>query len=229
MVNLEQALDELRANIEPDRASQMATTYKQSRLVLGLSASTLNNLSKSWRQSLSTQERVELAKALWETDIFEARITAAKLLTQARLRPDAAAWELIQDWVPQLDSLAIADHACVAGQKRLAADRSRINIVQGWVTSDHIWQRRAALIITLPWAKLNFPKPKDLEIREQVLGWAAIYVNDKEWIIQKSIAQWLKNLSKHDANRTQEFLKIYGSRMKGFAQKEASTHLSDFE
>ena len=51
---------------------------------------------------------------------FEARLAAAKLLTQARIRPDQEAWDLIKSWVPDFDSWAIADHACMAGQRRVA-------------------------------------------------------------------------------------------------------------
>jgi len=42
---------------------------------------------------MGVEDRVALADALWQTDIFEARIAAAKLLTQAWLRP-VTAWVL---------------------------------------------------------------------------------------------------------------------------------------
>ena len=44
--------------------------------------------------------------------------------------------------------------------------------------------------MTLPWTKQNHPKPADLAIREKVLGWAAGYVTDHDWFIQKAIAWW---------------------------------------
>ena len=117
--------------------------------------------------------RVALARGLWESDVFEARLAAAKLLTQARIRPDDGVWALIASWVPEFDSWAIADHACLAGQRRLVADPARIEQVAGWTESPHLWTRRAALVITLPWAKMNFPSEADLAIRDRVLGWAA--------------------------------------------------------
>ena len=45
------------------------------------------------------------------------------------------------------------------------------------------------LVITLPWTRQNHPKPADLAIRDRVLGWAASYVDDPEWFIQKAIAK----------------------------------------
>ena len=226
-MTLEEALDELKQHIEPGRAEGMAAYHKQTREVLGIPNPATNDVTKGWRQKLSVEERVALADALWKTDIFEARLAASKLLTQARIRPDDAAWDLIQSWVPDFDSWAIADHACMAGMKRLVADPSRVDEVEAWTTSDHMWTRRAALVITLPWTKQNFPKPVDLEIRDRVLGWAATYVDDPEWFIQKAVAWWLRDLSKHDPDRTRAFLATYGDRMKPFARKEASKYLKD--
>lgn len=224
-MTLDDALAALSVHIEPGRAEGQAKYHKQTREVLGVPNPALNTLTQSWRQSLGVEERVALASALWTSDIFEARIAAAKLLTQARMRPDDAAWELIQSWVPQFDSWAIADHACMAGQKRLIADPARLDTVAGWTTSENMWTRRAALVITLPWTKQNHPKPADLAIRERVLGWAAGYVDDPAWFIQKSVSWWLRDLSKHDPARTIAFLDRYGDRMKPFARKDAARKL----
>ena len=217
-MTLDDALAALKSHVEEGRAEGMAAYHKQTREVLGIPNPALNDLTKSWRQTLTVEERVALADQLWQSDIFEARIAAAKLLTQARLRPDDAAWALIQSWVPDFDSWAIADHVCMAGQKRLVADPARIDTVEGWTRSDHMWSRRAALVITLPWTKQNFPKPDELAIRDRVLGWAEGYVEDHDWFIQKAVA-W------HDPDRTRAFLVAHGDKMKAFARKEAGKYL----
>ncbi len=220
------ALAEIKALAEPGRAAQVAAYMKVDRVYLGVPMPALNDLTKAWRQSLSVAERVALADALWQTNIHEARIAAAKLLTQARIRPDDAVWALIKSWVPDFDAWAIADHACMAGQKRLQADPARLDEVEPWTRSDHLWTRRAALVITLPWTKQNHPKPADLAIRERVLGWAARYVDDPDWFIQKAVAWWLRDLSKHDPDRVRAFLGEHGARMKPFARKEAGKYLA---
>ena len=89
-----------------------------------------------------------------------------------------------------------------------------------------MWTRRAALVMTLPWTKQNHPKPADLAVRERVLGWAAGYVTDHDWFIQKAIGWWLRELSKHDAGRVADFLENHGDAMKPFAVKEASRKLA---
>ncbi|MZR14013.1 DNA alkylation repair protein [Maritimibacter sp. DP07] len=222
----DEALDALRAHVEPGRAEGAAAYHKVEREYLGVPNPAINDLTKAWRRSLSVDERVVLADALWKTDIFEARLAAAKLLTQARLRPDEAAWRLILSWVPDFDSWAIADHACMAGQKRLVADPRRVDEVEDWTGSAHMWTRRAALVITLPWTKQNNPRPEELAVRDRVLGWAAGYVDDPEWFIQKAVAWWLRDLSKHDPERTRAFLAAHGDRMKPFARREAGKYLS---
>ena len=224
-MTLDDALTALRNAAEDGRAAGMADYHKVPREYLGLPNPAINDLAKEWRGVLSIEERVALADQLWKTNIFEARLAAAKLLTQARISPDQAVWDLIVSWVPDFDSWAIADHAMMAGQKRLVADPSRIEEVESWTQSDVHWTRRAAMVITLPYTKQNHPKPDELAIRKRVLGWAVRYVEDPEWFIQKSVAWWLRDLSKHDAPRVEYFLANHAKKMKPFARKEAAKFL----
>ena len=225
-MTLDEALAALKAEAEPGKAAEMAAYHKADRPYLGVANPAIDRLAREWRQAVTLEERLALARGLWDTNIHEARIAAAKLLTQARIRPDdSAAWALIKAWVPEFDAWAVADHASIAGQKRLLADPGRVDELEDWTRSDHLWTRRAALVMTLPWTKQNHPKPRDLEIRDRVLGWAAGYVDDPEWFIQKAVAWWLRELSKHDPERTRAFLEKHGDRMKPFARREAGKYL----
>jgi len=225
-MTLDDALSALKAEAEPGKAEEMAAYHKVDRPYLGVANPVIDRLAREWRQAITLEERLALARGLWDTNIHEARIAAAKLLTQARIRPeDGAAWALIKSWVPEFDAWAVADHASIAGQKRLLADPDRVDELEAWTRSDHLWTRRAALVMTLPWTKQNHPKPRDLEIRDRVLGWAAGYVDDPEWFIQKAVAWWLRELSKHDPERTRAFLEKHGDRMKPFARREAGKYL----
>ncbi len=222
----DEALAALRDRADPAKAGDMARYHKADRPYLGVTNPEIDELAKAWRQALTLDDRLALAGGLWRTNIHEARIAAAKLLTQARIRPDdTSAWRLIASWVPDFDAWAIADHASIAGQKRLVWEPSRLDEVAEWTTSDHMWTRRAALVMTLPWTRLNHPKPDDLAIRERVLGWAASYVDDPEWFIQKAVAWWLRDLGKRDPDRVRTFLAEHGDRMKPFARKEAARSL----
>ena len=210
----------------PEKAAVMAAYHKVSRPYLGLSVPDIEDLTDRWRTECTLDDRIALASDLWQTNIHEARIAAAKLLTQARIRPDDAAWTLIRSWVPDFDAWAIADHASIAGQKRLTADPARIDSLEVWITAPQMWTRRAALVMTLPWTKQNFPKPQDLAIRARVLGWCATLADDPDWFIQKAVAWWVRDLSKHDAAAAQGFLDLHGQRLKPFARKEAASYLT---
>ena len=226
-LTVDDALQALTARAIPGKGDEMAAYHKASRPYLGVANPVLDEMAKGWRRSLEVEQRVRLADELWQSNIHEARVVAAKLLTQARLRPDDSAWSLFQSWVPDFDAWAIADHACMAGQRRLLADPARLNQVVSWTQSDHMWTRRAALGITLPWTKQNHPTVEDLAIRDRVLDWAAGYVPDQEWFIQKAIAWWLRELSKHDPQRVVDFLSRHGAEMKAFARREAARRLPD--
>lgn len=227
-MNFETAMAALTALGNETKAVEMRAYHKADRTYLGVANPEIDASVKEWRSDLDVAQRVDLARELWASDVHEARVAAAKLLTQARLRPDEDAWNLITSWVPDFNGWAIADHVCTAGQKRLVADPSRLDEVEKWIASDHMWTRRAALVITLPWTKQNFPKPAEVEARERVLGWAAKMVDDKEWFVQKAISWWIRDLSKHDVQRAQDFLDDFGPRLKPFAQKEATRHMRDY-
>lgn len=221
-----QALAQLEALTDPAKAIEAAAYHKAARHYLGVSVPQIEDLVANWRANASLEDRITLAADLWKTDIHEARVASAKLLTQARLRPDDhAAWALISHWVPMFDAWAIADHTCKAAEKRIMADPNRLDLVESWTQSQNMWVRRAALVATLPFAKLNHPKPPELAARDRILDWAAAYTQDRDWFIQKAVAWWVRDLSKHDAPRATQFLAEHGHLMKTFARKEAAKYL----
>jgi 3-methyladenine DNA glycosylase AlkD len=219
------ALNQLAARADPAKAAEMLAYHKIDRPYLGITVPDITALATQWRDGTDTGQRVAIAAHLWDSNIHEARVAAAKLLTQARIPEDDQVWQLIASWVPHFDAWAIADHACDAGNRRLIADPIRLDDVEGWVASENMWTRRAALVMTLPWTKQNFPKPADLEIRDRVLGWAALMVGDKDWFIQKAISWWLRELSKHDPQRAHDFLEGPGQSLKTWSRKEAAKYL----
>ncbi len=220
------ARTQLEALANPAKAAEAALYHKAPRRYLGATVPQIDDLVAKWRAAASLDDRVNLAAGLWRTDIHEARVAAAKLLTQARLKPsDEQAWALICTWVPTFDAWAIADHVCKAAEKRISADPSRLDDVEGWTKSANMWTRHAALVATLPFAKLNHPKPADIAARDRILDWAAVYTQDKDWFIQKAVAWWVRDLSKHDAPRATQFLAEHGHLMMTFARKEAAKYL----
>ena len=217
---IEDAIAVLQIHEIPGKADKMLAYHKINRAYWGIANPLIDDQARLWRQELPLKERLQLASDLWESNAHEARICASKLLTQARIRPeDTSAWTLIKSWIPDLDSPVISDHLCLAGQRRLNFDTSRIQEVESWTQSSHVWTRRAALMIMLPWTKHLNPKPDDLAIREEVLGWIANYANDQNTLIQKSIAWWLCELSRKDPERVRVFMAKHGYKMHNSARR----------
>ena len=225
IISVEAAIAALRAEADPDRAAQEAAYHKTTREVLGIRVPRLTELATEWRQGAAVEDRITLARGLWDADIHETRVAAAKLLVQARIRPDQGVWDLIAGWVPEFDGWAIADQVSDAGARRLIADPSRLDQVELWTTSPLMWTRRAALVMTLPWARMNNLNPADVAARERILAWAAGYVPDRDSFIQKAIGWWLRELSKHDPDRVRGFLAEHGEGVKAIARNEAVKHL----
>jgi len=225
-MKVEDALAALRSRAAPGKAAEMLAYHKVDREYLGTAVPEIEALAKDWRANLSLDDRLELAYYLWQSNIHEGRVAAAKLLNQARIKPDDSdAWSLICQWLPDFDAWAIADHVCIAAQKRIVADPARLDEVEAWTTDKNMWVRRAALVATLPYAKLNNPKPAEIAARDRILDWAAAYTSDRDWFMQKVVAWWLRDLSKHDAARTAAFLAEHGPYMKSWARKEAAQYL----
>lgn len=214
-------VNQLEALSNPAKAADMAKYHKAERVYLGVANPDIDALCKQWRADSDLDGRIQIAAELWDSNIHEARIAAAKLLTQARIRPDGAVWSEICRWVPQFDAWAIADHACSAGSRRLITDPSRLDTVESWTSDENMWVRRAAMVMTLPWTKQNHPDAADQAIRERILGWAATYCDDHDWFIQKSVSWWLRSLSRHDPARVVAFINEHGDRMKPFARRDA--------
>lgn len=216
----------LEAQGDPAKAEDMARYHKAQRRYLGVGNPVLNDLAKELRTQIAPDARLPLASDLWQSDIHEARVLAAKLLTQARIKPDdTATWQLIVSWVPDFDAWAIADHVAVAGSKRLVADHARLDEVERWVDSDFMWTRRAALVFTLPFTKSRHPKPDEIAARDRVLGWAVQIAESREWFLQKAVAWWLRELSKHDPDRVRAWLDTHGDQLKPFARNEAAKYI----
>ena len=63
-------LEALRAAAEAEKSVEMAAYHKTTREVLGVSNPQIDELVKEWRAERDVEERVALASALWESDIF---------------------------------------------------------------------------------------------------------------------------------------------------------------
>ncbi|MCO8146926.1 DNA alkylation repair protein [Rhodovulum tesquicola] len=81
------ALAKLTARAVPDKAAGMAAHHRAERVYLGVPSHEIDELARAWRAAFAPEARLALAAGLWQSDIHEARIAAAKLLAQGKRPP----------------------------------------------------------------------------------------------------------------------------------------------
>ena len=191
---------------------------KTERRYLGVKTPPIEKLAREALAEFGDGRAAVAAGALWRSDVFEARILAAKLLTVPRFHRLDEAWALVGRWKEDFDSWAIADCVAKAGARCLRADPALLGDVEGWTRHSNMWVRRAALVFTLDWTRKGY----DLE---RMLGWAESLLGDRQWFIHKAIGWWLRELSKHDPARVRAFLAAHEAQMLAVARREASKYL----
>ena len=167
---------------------------------------------------LSQDEALELCRRLWREPVWDLKIVAGRILGRKSIEPDARVWGFVTERMADLDGWAVADNLAPAASRCLLAEPGRLDAVEAWIKSPHLWTRRAALVFTLPWTK-------DKCDPERMLGWAARLAEGREWFIQKAIGWWLRELSKRDPKRVRRFLNEHGEKLRGVARREATKHL----
>jgi 3-methyladenine DNA glycosylase AlkD len=168
-------------------------------------------------KDLSPQKLLSLSARLWREPVWDLKIVAARIVARDAMPATEQLWKFVRARVPDLDGWAVADNLASVGSRCLLADPRRLDDVESWVASRHLWTRRAALVFTLPWTR-NDRDP------ERMLRWASKLADDPEWFIQKAIGWWLRELSKRTPSRVQRFLHQH-SQLKSVARREASKYL----
>jgi len=137
----EDAMRALNAAADPTRAADLAARFGEG-VYLGVAPTTLEETARDWRQAVAFPERLDLARGLWATGVFDAQLMAAKLLTQARIKDDAEIWAQICDWLELATTWPVIDALSAAGGRRIAADLSKMETVHALVQSERGLDRR---------------------------------------------------------------------------------------
>lgn len=226
----EAALAALAAAADPAAAEGLAARHRTATTALGVPAAQIAELCAEWRAAIedalgkdeaALAARMSLAEGLWASGVFEARLAAARLVTQARIRGDGPVWAALLAWAAEADCAALADAVAGAAQRRLGQDPARLGDLAPWLEADALWLRRAALVWTLGLAKERNLSDAGLEMRETVLDWAARLSADPRQPIQQAAAAWLRTLSVRDPGRVQAFIEAHGAQMKPESRREA--------
>jgi 3-methyladenine DNA glycosylase AlkD len=208
----------LRALGSPERADWEKRYQKSPWEHWGVSLPKMDVAIRETLGDLSQDEALALCRRLWGEPVWDLKIVAGRILARRSIAPDAKVWAFVTERMADLDGWAVADNLASVASRCLIEDPGRLDVVEAWIESPHLWTRRAALVFTLPWAE----EKRD---PERMLDWAARLAEDSEWFIQKAIGWWLRELSKRDPKRVRRFLYEHGGKLKGVARREATKYL----
>ena len=212
-------LQSLRAQGDVARA-EWEKRYQKSRWEhWGVPLPSMDAAIKTTLGGLSQDEALWLCRRLWGEPVWDLKIVAARALSQKSIEPDAKVWAFVTERMAELDGWAIADNLATAASRCLIADPGRLDAVEAWIDSPHLWTRRATLVFTLPWTRGGRDPGR-------MLGWAARLAEDRQWFIQKAVGWWLRQLSKRDPERVRQFLAEQGGKLTGVARREATKYLA---
>ncbi|TFL20254.1 DNA alkylation repair protein [Jannaschia formosa] len=197
----EDVLSRLRDAGDPERAARARAANRTEREAWGVAPEVLRALSDEIREATSVDRRVLLADAFWRAEVLDARLLALRLLTQARMRPDHGAWDLLSRWVYRFDCRALADAGAAALGRRLAAEPERLAVLEDWAAASNVWTRRSVFAATTGFARTRHPSEADAAARERVLALAGAMAEDSRPVIRQAIDGWVAALAKHDPER----------------------------
>jgi 3-methyladenine DNA glycosylase AlkD len=203
----------------PERAEQEKRYQKSMWEHWGVPLPKMDVAIRESLMDLTQDELFRLSRRLWREPVWDLKIVAGRILARKSVAPDERLWKFVTERMADLDGWAVADNLAAVGSRCLLAEPSRLDVVETWVESPHLWTRRAALVFTLPWTKAGRDP-------ERMLGWAVRLSGDPEWFIQKAIGWWLRELSKRDPARVRRFLSDHGAALKVFARREAAKYLA---
>jgi 3-methyladenine DNA glycosylase AlkD len=211
-------LQALRSLGSPERAEQEQRYQKSRWEHWGVALPKMDIAIRESLGDLSQDEALDLCRRLWREPVWDLKVVAGRILARKSIEPDAKVWAFVTGRLIDLDGWAVADNLAPVASRCLIEDPGRLDAVEAWIESPHLWTRRAVLVFTLPWAK----QKRD---PERMLGWAALLANDRQWFIQKAIGWWLRELSKRDPKRVRQFLTDHGGKLSGVARREATKYL----
>lgn len=212
-------IKQLQALGNPERALADQSYHKSSREHWGIPVPICEKLTRNLSKGIKNTELIQLAKDLWNTDLFDPMRCAAKILSLPQLQPSKVLWGTILYFLQRVDGWALEDSLYYVAWKCVLADSGLLDEIEEWTKNSNFWMRRAALVYTLPFAK---PERDP----ERSLSWASGYASDQEWFIQKAIGWWLRILGEHNPERVIFFLDAHWPQLKGVARKEATRKLS---
>lgn len=183
MTSLDAILDELRRHANPHNVAGMARYGINTRTALGVTIPFMRKLARAHRRDH------ELALALWESDIHEARIMASLVDDPAQVTGGQ-----MEQWVRDFDSWDICDQVCNNLFTRTRSARAK---ALRWSRRKPEFIRRAGFVLMATLAVHD--KAADNDSFNDFLDAIRRAANDERNFVRKAVNWALRQIGKRNA------------------------------
>lgn len=130
---------------------------------------------------------LSIARASWPRPSREHRLYAIFLVERIRLAEDIL-WETGAAWLDGILTWEDCDQMCSAVFSRaLNHNPFYMRTLEGWIHSEHLWTRRAALVTTTYLRRADYEEELAATLDERALAMCTHLLHDPEPYIQKAV------------------------------------------
>lgn len=211
---------------DPKRIAFAATSYPTKMKVIGVVSAHEKTIIKELKVQLSNssgRERIELAKALARTNIFECQHIAFEFIGRDKKSLKALTENDIDDFFFNMDNWLSVD--CFAAYLVGYAWREGIiptGKVKQYYTSDDFWIRRIALVATV---SLNQKARGGKGDAAKTIEMCTLAIHDHSDMINKALSWALRELAKIDKKPVENFINKYEDMLHSRVLKEVKSKL----
>jgi len=174
----------------------------------------LKEIHRDWEAS----DWIALSKELVSADIFECQVMAYELIARNKKLLNALSREDLKSLWRNLDNWASVDTFTVGIYGVLwAKGLVRDEEIHQLVLSENLWDRRVAVVATVP---LNLRSRGGTGDSTRTLAVCREVVDDKEDLIRKALSWALRSLIYWDPEAVRAFLNQYEKRLAGLVLRE---------
>jgi len=212
---------------DQSRREMIAANHPTSLKILGLKAAELRKVISEWREKLTyftAEQWIALSIELADLNIHECQLTAFEFLWKNKKALQALSVDQIIALGKNLDNWASVDSYClyITGYSWRTGKLQDSNIEQ-WAMSENRWNRRTALVSTVP---LNLRARGGTGDVERTLRICKMLVSDYDDMVVKAMSWALRELSKSDKQAVIEFLNENTSVLHSKVKREVKTKLT---
>jgi len=211
---------------DPNRLEFAAKSYPTSMKVIGVtnpnSKIVLKEL-KTQTEKFSGREKIELAKDLFKTNVFECQHIAMEYLGKDKKVLAALSSSDIDEFNQNMDNWVSVD--CFAGYLVGYAWREGIittKKVKSFLNSDDFWSRRIAVVSTVA---LNQKARGGTGDALKTIEICELVIDDHQDMMNKALSWVLRELAKIDTVPVEQFIEKYKSRLHPRVLREVKNKL----